>query len=325
MITSIYIHHSLPRFQSEPLNLEKVKIISEYAEKARSCCGDTMKVYSTIGNHDSFPVDQLQLPPNKFLNDISRIWAMHGLPAQALEDVRRGGFYTLPIAKGLRLITINTQWTNEINFWLYVNSTMDHAGQMKWMEAQFAKAEADNEKILLLGHIPPKSRWPADKYEHFYNLIKRYSSRVICQLYGHQHSDNFKLMVDDNGVAFSSLFVGGVMVAGGGKNSAIRLYKYDKSNFNILDYDEYIANIKDANTNGKLEYKKGYSFTEEFKVPDATVASLQRVHKSFVVDDVNWKKYMYNYRSQYSQRQCSGQCKKDTLAEMLQKPAKVKK
>lgn len=43
---------------------------------------------------------------------------MHNYPSDVLEDIRKGGYYSLTITKGLRLIDMNTQWMNEINFWV---------------------------------------------------------------------------------------------------------------------------------------------------------------------------------------------------------------
>jgi len=238
---------------------------------------------------------------------------------EALEDVRRGGYYSVPLARGFRLININTQWTNEINFWLYVNGSIDHSNQMAWLTAEFDKAEAADEKILFMGHIPPKGRWPEWKYNFFYNLIKRHQKRVIGQFYGHQHSDNFKLMVE-NEVPFASIFVGGVLTAGSGKNSAVRLWKYDKTTFALLDYEEWIANIAEANKNGKVEFKKGYTFTSEYGVRDVSVESMFQAWKNLGSNDQHWNKYLYNYRSQYTPRNCQGECRRATLAEMMQKP-----
>ena len=73
---------------------------------------------------DGFPVDQLKLPPNDYLNQLARIWSKHKLTSKSIEDIRRGGYYSETIIPGLRIINLNTQWTNNINFYVSLNSKL---------------------------------------------------------------------------------------------------------------------------------------------------------------------------------------------------------
>jgi c-di-AMP phosphodiesterase-like protein len=115
------------------LNLEKLRIISEHAQKISKEV-PSIQVFSTLGNHvnfiiifkDVFPVDQLNPLADTFFNKLARIWSMHNYTREAIDQskqifkniVLKGGYYSMTVKRGLRVISLNTQWTNDINFFV---------------------------------------------------------------------------------------------------------------------------------------------------------------------------------------------------------------
>lgn len=74
---------------------------------------------------------------------------LRGRPSLRLSCIhpgRLGGFYTLPIWRGLRLVSLNMNFCSEANFWLLINST-DPAGQLQWLVGILQKAEESGEKV----------------------------------------------------------------------------------------------------------------------------------------------------------------------------------
>lgn len=59
---------------------------------------------------------------------------------------RLGGFYSLLVRPGLRLISLNMNFCSQYNFWLLINST-DPAGQLQWLVNVLQKAEDNGEKV----------------------------------------------------------------------------------------------------------------------------------------------------------------------------------
>lgn len=55
---------------------------------------------------------------------------------------------------GLRIIAINTNFCNNMNFWLLVNFN-DPDGHLHWLYKELEKAEQNKEVVYVLGHIPP--------------------------------------------------------------------------------------------------------------------------------------------------------------------------
>lgn len=109
------------------------------------------------------------------------------------------------------------------------------------------------------------------------------------------------------------------MTTGNGRNSAMRLYKYDKETFKLLDYEDFIADIKESNNIGRIEYKKGYQFTKEYQVEDASPQSFYKLWKKFKESDEFFSKYQYNYQSRFERRECTGDCKTQMLNSMINK------
>ena len=58
----------------------------------------------------------------------------------------RGGYYTTLARKGLRIISLNMNYCNNMNWWLMINNK-DPAGQLQWMIGVLEQAEKNNEKV----------------------------------------------------------------------------------------------------------------------------------------------------------------------------------
>ena len=58
----------------------------------------------------------------------------------------RGGFYTTLAQKGLRIVSLNTNYAYSENWWLILKSD-DPAGQLKWLTQVLLQAEKDGEKV----------------------------------------------------------------------------------------------------------------------------------------------------------------------------------
>lgn len=61
-------------------------------------------------------------------------------------NCRRGGFYTMEIQPGLRVVSLNMNFCARENFWLLVNST-DPADQLQWLVHILQESEITGEKV----------------------------------------------------------------------------------------------------------------------------------------------------------------------------------
>lgn len=59
---------------------------------------------------------------------------------------RYGGFYTMQIQPGLRVVSLNMNFCARENFWLLVNST-DPGNQLQWLVQVLQASEDKGEKV----------------------------------------------------------------------------------------------------------------------------------------------------------------------------------
>lgn len=109
----------------------------------------------------------------------------------------RHGYYTELVKPGFRVVAINSNFCNNQNFWI-LTSDGDPGHQNRWLIDVLYAAEMDNEKVALIGHIPPGGEDQITACSTaFYEIINRFSNTVTSQFYGHTHWDHMKMFYED--------------------------------------------------------------------------------------------------------------------------------
>mmetsp|Transcript_8277 Transcript_8277/g.12364 ORF Transcript_8277/g.12364 Transcript_8277/m.12364 type:complete len:664 (-) Transcript_8277:235-2226(-) len=191
----------------------------------------------------------------------------------------------------------------------------DPLQQFVWMEAQLQKIlnqnkkeQADEENISdipqattkkqvcwIVGHIPPTigsyrqtQLWKDEYVQKYYDIITKYKDIIATQLYGHIHSDEFRLISSppltsssSSNTSSSSSSLPPMLLHGSitplyGSNPNFRIMTYDTISGTILDYDVYSIDIS---ANSTSSWTKLYSFTEYYGVDDVSYDSLELIHK----------------------------------------------
>ncbi|KAL5489340.1 hypothetical protein EMCRGX_G018423 [Ephydatia muelleri] len=231
-------------------------------------------VYSAIGNHDTNPVNSF--PPQFITGNLSEQWLYEGLaeqwkdwlPEDALTTLKWGGFYVAKVQEGLKVISLQTNYGNSENYWLYMNET-DPAGHLAWLAEQLQIAEDNGEKVHLIGHIPPSQTLHSWGY-NFYNILNRYESTIVGQFYGHTHSDEFIVMYDQKNATrpTSVAFVEPSITTFIGVNPGFCLSVIDgirsNSTHSMLDKECYYMNLTDANLHNKTNWQFEYSAKKSY-------------------------------------------------------------
>lgn len=94
-------------------------------------------------------------------------------------------------------------YCNNQNWWLLLNST-DPADELLWLINELQSSELVNEKVLIIGHIPPGSNdclqvWSSN----YYRIVNRYESTITAQFFGHTHQDEFQLFYEEEEPQFN--------------------------------------------------------------------------------------------------------------------------
>jgi sphingomyelin phosphodiesterase len=147
-----------------------------------------------------------------------------------------GGYYTLRIRRGFRIIVLNTNFCARLNFWLLYNP-IDPANHLKWLAQELLKAEQAGDRVHLLGHIPPDRRECTQAWVfNFINIVERFKDTIVGQFYGHSHADEFRVLYSnsDSSKPVGYQFVAPSLTTYALFNSAYRTYKTDSKGMNIL-------------------------------------------------------------------------------------------
>ncbi|XP_068180131.1 acid sphingomyelinase-like phosphodiesterase 3b [Antennarius striatus] len=315
-----------PHVPNEDLGEEEVlHIISSLTHLINDVFPDT-KVYSALGNHDYHPKNQLPAAPNHIYDQVAELWR-DWLDPESRETFKKGGYYTEKLLNqtGLRMIVLNTNLYYDQN--KLTEDMYDPAGQFSWLDKVLRDAANSNEKVYIIGHIPPgffeKKRnkaWFTRKFNKMYlDLIQNHHSVILGQFFGHHHTDSFRMFYDSEDSPISAMFLSpGVTpwkttlpgVKDGANNPGIRVIEYDTKTLQVKDIVTYYLNLTRANA-AQGRWEKEYRLTESFKVPDASPASMHRVLERIANEHCYLQKY-YEYNSvSYDLTECDSDCRVD--------------
>lgn len=258
-------------------------------------------VVPTLGNHDWVPANNMQSRNatlyQGFLN--------HGgfkqlLPEDAWDTFQHGGYYSrsLPKNKNIQLVCLNSV------LW-YTGNKGERPGpvdpQMDWLRDQLDHAQHQGQKVFISGHVGPGyfsrarvGQSPSVAYfedinHRYQDLIAQYKDVVAGQFFGHQHSNGFVILSDKRGAPVSSMQLAGSVTPWGSSDAAyrqvsvpvnpsVRLYAYQRSTGDLLNYDVYYLDLAKANaaaaSQKEPEWEHLYSSKHDFGQADLSTASV---------------------------------------------------
>ncbi|KAL0984732.1 hypothetical protein UPYG_G00145990 [Umbra pygmaea] len=315
-----------PHVPNEDLGEEAViSIIANLTQIIKDVFPST-KVYTALGNHDYHPKSQLPATQNNIYNNITQLW-QGWLESDSQTSFQTGGYYTEKLLKrsGYRVLVLNTNLYYDQN---KVTENMDDpAGQLNWIDSVLTKAARDNEKVYIIGHVPPgffeKKRskpWFRSNFNKLYlQLIQKHHNIIIGQFFGHHHTDSFRMFYSPEGSPISTMFLTpGVTpwkttlpgVVDGANNPGIRVFEYDIQTLQVKDLVTYYLNLTHANK-AKARWEKEYRLTESYRVPDASPASMNQVLQLMASSHCYLQKY-YEFNSvSYDLTECNSDCRID--------------
>jgi sphingomyelin phosphodiesterase len=132
-----------------------------------------------------------------FLAELWQKW----LTADAVQTVKKGGYYTQLIKPGLRLIAMNNNDCNIFNFWI-LYSVEEVAQKLQWLHDTLLMAEENDEKVHILAHIG-SGEGSCFMYwgREYRRIIERFRDTVTAQFNGHSHYDEFNVYYEKNNVS----------------------------------------------------------------------------------------------------------------------------
>jgi len=265
----------------------------------------SVKVFATLGNHESFPVNQYGGPAldSWLYNGIADAWGPW-LDADADAELRYGGYYSVLAGPGLRVVSMNLECGgSDDNFWLLELDTnnlavIDRCGQLAWLESVLSYALENHENIYLMAHRPADALY--DSYSiALHRLIDKYKSVVRGVFVGHTHSDSFTVIRDFNTstIPITMQFIAPSVTTYTDVNPTYRVYTYDRTDGTVIDYDMFTADIPKANKNNKILWEHTYSFLEAYGLETLTPDSAQHLVSRFSQNNTLLNVWYHHYHT----------------------------
>ncbi|XP_022919311.2 sphingomyelin phosphodiesterase-like [Onthophagus taurus] len=258
------------------------KVIQQLSREFKKYFKST-KVFPILGNHEAHPCDYYA-PLNVSLESVSTQWLFdmvssewsEWLPESAQETLKIGGYYTVLVEPGFRIIALNSNVCYIYNLWL-VHNDYDQYSQLKWLVETLTEAEKKGEFVHILSHIPPGGIecWKI-WLKNFNRIIRRFSKNVRAQFNGHTHLDEIRIFLDETkSQAVNVAYNGGSFTTFIGNNPNYRVYDISPEN-DVIDYQEYIYNLTEANRNPNSppNWFKLYSFKEAYGLKSTNLSDL---------------------------------------------------
>ena len=198
----------------------------------------------------------------------------------------RGGYYYRTFHNGsLIVLSLNTVLYS--GFLQPAPSNRDDpGGQFTWLKIMLAEARQNGAQVIVVGHIPPTigsfrhtQVWKDEYIETYYNIINQFDGVVKAQLFGHLHTDEFRVIgMEGSSENFTMmgtpLLITPSITPLHGNDPSFRLMRYGRGSgvsksentangdgYRMLDYESHRCSIDSGNNWMKL-----YTFSETYSV-----------------------------------------------------------
>ncbi|EDW77128.2 uncharacterized protein Dwil_GK22200 [Drosophila willistoni] len=286
-------------------------------------------IFPALGNHESAPVNsfpppyvnQVDISINWLYDELDNQWR-RWLPQSVSHTVRRGAFYSVLVRPGFRIISMNMNYCNNKNWWLLLNST-DPATELQWFIYELQSAEFSNEKVHVIGHIPPGHSDCLKVWSrNFYKIISRYESTITAQFYGHTHYDEFEMFYDPHDLNHpnSIAYIGPSVSPYYDLNPGYRIYyvdgDHDSTTRLVIDHESWIMNLKEANLYGYPIWYKLYTARAAFNMKALRPSDWHNLLNDLTNNQELFELYYkYYWKNSPARPTCDAECKKRMICD----------
>jgi len=208
---------------------------------------------TVLGNNDLYPKYSAPYATPVWLNNWLDLWPALNYSANTTVFQNNGCFRVdINITGGniLRILGLNT------NYWSASNkntgTTQDPAGIFAWLGSELQLAQSIGIKVFIVGHIPPGIDHFALVPQYYQQFVSSYlnvtdpyiNGTIVKQFFGHEHVMLFRIYsasaVPIELISSISLYYN--------NNPTYRIYSYDTTTFETLDYEEWYYIVNGTNS-----------------------------------------------------------------------------
>lgn len=226
-----------------------------------------MPIYPVLGNHDTFPYGQLAPQKSGFQSKfdwnaelMAELWMDYDWIDWSEAQVAKTHYtgYSVNTKSGLKIIAFNSNAWYQKNEYAYINTVEDpdYFGTFEFLVGELLQAEANDQKVWLIFHIPVSQTMMPPQVKLFTDLVERFSPYTISHIFnGHTHRDEFQLLYkNNNGTAESKVedevvnvaYIVQAVTPWIENNPAWRYYEIDTTTFQVMDEFNYYTPLNET-------------------------------------------------------------------------------
>eukprot|EP01105_Mastigella_eilhardi_P015156 TRINITY_DN3447_c0_g1_i2.p1 TRINITY_DN3447_c0_g1~~TRINITY_DN3447_c0_g1_i2.p1 ORF type:complete len:438 (-),score=132.06 TRINITY_DN3447_c0_g1_i2:32-1315(-) len=281
-----------------------------------------VKAYPLLGNHDTLPRFQMYDYEYWLYDRTADTWSEY-LSTDMQATFRKGGYYTTLITTGLRVIALNTAVLYYHNNFVNPANDSDPAGMFAWAKQVLDTAVANDEKVMMIYHIPVgfmsgvQCQFHEQYNDDFIKLLSPYHSIILGHINGHDHLDFYRLIGDQTPAGTSVSFTAGALTEYDVEKPRLRLFKYKRTApFTVLDYTSWALDLHESNLIRTALWKKEYVASEDYAVSDLSSASMIGLLDTMWTNDTIFGNYISHWKGvEWVGKFCTPfkLCKRDVL------------
>ncbi|XP_031341330.1 sphingomyelin phosphodiesterase-like [Photinus pyralis] len=287
-------------------------------------------VYPILGNHEAHPANLFA--PEKVDPNLQTVWLFRlvaelwqaWLPADTQKTILKGGYYTVLVKPGFRIIALNSNVCFNFNFWLFYDD-FDPYGQLQWLINTLLYAETQKEKVHILTHVPSGDYTCVRNWGRQYaKIVNRFSHVISAQFTGHTHLDDTVIYYshENRSQANNVAFNGGSFTTYSYLNPNYKVYDVNNRGMEVANFESWMYNMTDANQNASLKPKwyKLYDFKSAYNVSSLHPQELSNLVERMTKDKKLTQLYFrYKFRDSdyFISQGCNSTCELENICTMV--------
>lgn len=228
-----------------------------------------------LGNDDSPRDYKLNITTsqasNPWLEQLANIFATNKqMPLKYLDAYSYGGFFESEIG-GIKVLTLNTLFYSVFHNPVTYPLPEDPFGQFSWLREKLTLAAQQQRAVWIVGHIPPgletygyTELWHPQYLTAYLDIVQdpNLGKFVAAQLFGHCHTDEFRLLPNAPDGA-GPILLNGALSPIYGNQPSIRLVEYEPSTGRMVSYNVYWSELTEGSQEPAWHF--GYNAVTSYK------------------------------------------------------------
>ena len=238
----------------------------------------TKTIIFSLGNNECNPDHYLDDANLRTLHDIFK-GPFEFTSAQS-ETFLKGGYLMYEISPKWHVLSMNT---NVFSIEAFGNLSVDPNEQLQWLEDHLEQCRQTSAKAWIVGHIAPvlqsyekgEPLWQSTYVHQYLSIIEKYEDTIAAQLFGHIHTNEFRLIPkqnNNNDFVKIPIFTTGAITPLFGNLPNYRTVSFyndnnEQSAYELVDFYPHVYNTTDQTWFHPPPFKQAYGNIPDIYAP----------------------------------------------------------